>query len=66
MKREEGDICHFITLTTWESMESIKGFAGSDISKAKYYEEDKDFLLEFEPTVAHFEVTEVRAEPNEK
>lgn len=30
-------------------------FAGSDISVAKYYPDDADFLLEFEPTVEHFE-----------
>lgn len=25
-------------------------------SKAKYYPEDKDYLLEFEPKVVHYEV----------
>ena len=28
----------------------------ADIEKAKYYDEDQDFLLEFEPTVTHYEV----------
>ena len=37
-------------------MESIKGFAGKDVEVAKYYPEDKDFLLEFEPNVLHYEV----------
>jgi hypothetical protein len=26
------------------------------VDKAFYYPEDKDFLLEFEPTVSHYEV----------
>jgi hypothetical protein len=26
------------------------------VETAKYYPEDKDFLLEFEPTVVHYEV----------
>ena len=52
----EGDITHFITLTFWDSLESIKGFAGEDVEVAKYYPEDKDFLLEFEPNVVHYEV----------
>jgi heme-degrading monooxygenase HmoA len=56
LERSEGDITHFITLTFWESLETIKGFAGEDINTAKYYPEDKDFLLEFEPTVLHYEV----------
>jgi hypothetical protein len=37
-------------------MESIKEFAGEDVEKAKYYPEDRDFLLEFESTVVHYEV----------
>ncbi len=56
LEREEGDITHFITLTFWESLEAIQGFAGQDVEVAKYYPEDKDFLLEFEPTVVHYEV----------
>ena len=56
LERPEGEITHFITLTFWESLESIKGFAGDDVEAAKYYPEDKDFLLEFEPKVAHYEV----------
>jgi heme-degrading monooxygenase HmoA len=56
LERIEGDITHFITLTFWEDMESIKAFAGNDVEAAKYYDEDKDFLLEFEPNVIHYEV----------
>jgi heme-degrading monooxygenase HmoA len=56
LERNEGDVTHFITLTFWKDMESIKGFAGDDVEAAKYYPEDKDFLLEFEPRVVHYEV----------
>ncbi len=56
LRRDEGDVTHFITLTFWKDLDSIKKFAGSDYEKAKYYEEDKDFLLEFEPEVVHYEV----------
>jgi len=56
LEREEGDVCHFITLTFWEDLESVRGFAGADLEAAKYYPEDKDFLLEFEPRVAHYRV----------
>jgi heme-degrading monooxygenase HmoA len=56
LERTEGDVTHFITLTFWQDLESIKGFAGEDVEVAKYYPEDKDFLLEFEPTVVHYEV----------
>jgi len=56
LERTEGEITHFITLTFWQDLESIRTFAGEDLETAKYYPEDKDFLLEFEPTVVHYEV----------
>ena len=56
LERQEEDVTHFITMTFWTDMDSIKGFAGNDPEVAKYYLEDKDFLLEFEPTVVHYEV----------
>ena len=37
-------------------MASIRAFAGEGVETAKYYPEDKDFLLEFEPRVIHYEV----------
>lgn len=53
--RQEGDVAHFLMVTQWESYEVIKGFAGEDIETAKYYDFDKDFLLEFEPFSYHYE-----------
>ena len=47
---------HFVTLTLWQNREAIRGFAGEELERAKYNPEDKDFLLEFEPTVLHYEV----------
>ncbi len=55
LRRVENDICHFWTITEWENIESIKRFAGEDHEKAKYYPEDKDFLLELEEKVIHCE-----------
>ena len=56
LERAEGEITHFITLTFWKNLDVIKTFAGQDVEAAKYYPEDKDFLLEFEPKVVHYEV----------
>jgi heme-degrading monooxygenase HmoA len=56
LRRAEGDVTHFVTLTHWDSLQSIEAFAGKDISRAKYYPEDSGFLLEFEPTVQHHEL----------
>jgi heme-degrading monooxygenase HmoA len=56
LRRLDGDVAHFITLTFWESRQAIQAFAGENIEIARYYPEDKKFLLEFEPTVSHYEV----------
>lgn len=56
LRRIEGDIAHFTLVSLWESEEAIARFAGIPIDKSHYYPEDKAFLLEFEPTVQHFEV----------
>ena len=56
LERSGDDSTHFITMTSWESLEAIKAFAGDDAEKAKYYPEDDGFLLEFEPSVVHYEV----------
>lgn len=56
LRKIEGDKAHFQTLSFWDSVESIKQFAGEDYEKAYYYPEDKEFLLEFELLVQHFEL----------
>jgi heme-degrading monooxygenase HmoA len=56
LERQQGEVTHFMTLTFWQDLQSIKGFAGQDVNIAKYYPEDKDYLLELEPTVVHYEV----------
>ncbi len=55
LHRIEGDVAHFLMVTQWESYEAIEAFAGKDISVAKYYDFDKNFLLEFEPYSYHYE-----------
>ncbi|MHA4806491.1 antibiotic biosynthesis monooxygenase [Flavitalea flava] len=54
----KGDEAHFNLITYWENLDVIRNFAGEDLEKAKYYPEDKDFLLEFEEKVQHHEVFE--------
>ncbi len=43
-------------VTFWVSEAAIRAFAGDDISVAKYYDFDKDFLLELEPCSSHYEM----------
>ncbi|MEO1286315.1 MAG: antibiotic biosynthesis monooxygenase [Chloroflexota bacterium] len=46
----------FLLITHWDNLENIKSFAGEDYQKAKYYDEDKDYLLDFPEFVEHFQV----------
>jgi heme-degrading monooxygenase HmoA len=56
LRQVDDNVTHFITLTHWTSLAAIEAFAGADISRAKYYPEDSQFLLEFEPSVQHYEL----------
>jgi heme-degrading monooxygenase HmoA len=56
LRRIDKDVAHFVLISLWESLDAIKGFAGVDVDKARYYPEDREFLLEFEPTVTHYDV----------
>ncbi len=56
LRRIKDGKAEFLLISFWDSFESIKKFAGDDYEKAQYYPEDKDYLLELEPTVNHFEV----------
>jgi heme-degrading monooxygenase HmoA len=55
LRRIEGDTAHFLIVTFWESEDAVRAFVGDDISVAKYYDFDKSFLLELEPTSSHYE-----------
>ncbi len=55
-RRTEGEVAHFLLTTFWDSYEAIQKFAGEEVEPARYYPEDVSFLLEFEPTVVHYEV----------
>lgn len=58
LRRIDGEVCHFLTVTEWDSYESIIKFAGTDYTKARYYPEDEKYLLEFEEEVVHYETFE--------
>jgi len=58
LRRVEGEVAHFQLISLWDSLDSIKNFAGADIDRARYYPEDEQYLQELEPTVTHYEVLE--------
>ena len=56
--REVGDgRSEVTTLSWWESLDAIRGFAGGDdIDRAVFYPEDDEYLIDRETTVTHHEV----------
>ena len=55
-KRVNDGKAYFRMISLWESYDSIRKFAGEDYELARYYPEDKDYLLELEKYCTHYEV----------
>lgn len=57
LTRDLGDgRTEIVTLSFWDSLDVVAGFAGEDVSRAVFYPEDDRYLVERELTVTHFEV----------
>jgi len=56
LRRVHNGRAEFVVLSLWDSFEAIKAFAGPEYDKARYYAEDKRFLLRLDPYVTHYEV----------
>ena len=56
LRQERGARTAFVLLTLWDARESIEAFAGRDIGQARYYDSDREYLLDFRKTVEHFDV----------
>lgn len=55
--RDLGDgTTEVITVSWWDDLDSIRGFAGDDIEVAVFYPEDDNYLVDRETRVNHFEV----------
>ena len=56
LRRLRDDRAEFLLVSSWDSLDAIRAFAGPDIETAVYYPEDDAFLFAKDPTVAHFDV----------
>ncbi len=56
LRRVDGETAEFTVISFWESMETVKNFAGPATEKAVYYPEDERYLLELDPLVRHYEI----------
>jgi len=56
LRRRDGDRVEIVTLSFWDSLEAIAGFAGDDLEQAIFYPEDDRFLVDRELRVHHYEI----------
>jgi heme-degrading monooxygenase HmoA len=56
LTRVEGAATHFLVISYWDSREAVARFAGEPVERAQYYPRDREFLLELEPKVVHYQV----------
>lgn len=56
LRRTDNGKTEFLLISFWESFDAIRAFAGDDLDQAVYYPKDKEFLLDMEPRVVHYEV----------
>ena len=63
LRHEDGELTEFVTLTFWDSMDSVAGFTGPDVERAVFYAEDDRYLVERETTTRHYEVVQPPDQP---
>lgn len=56
LSRADGDKTEFVVISFWESLDAVKRFAGEDYQKAVILPKDREYLIEVEPNVVHYEV----------
>ena len=63
--RIEGDRAEILTVSFWDSIDAVHGFAGEHVDTAVFYPEDDRYLVDRELTAKHYVVaaSSVQAEP---
>lgn len=54
--RIDGDRAEVLTISFWDSLEAVRGFAGDDIDRAVFYPEDDRYLVDRDATASHYVV----------
>ena len=56
LRRDEAEETDFLVVSWWPSRAAVREWAGEDIEKTRYLARDREYLLELEPTVRHYDV----------
>jgi heme-degrading monooxygenase HmoA len=58
IKKYDVDVVHFNIISYWQNFDYIKQFAGTQIEKAKQFEEYDQFVIDYAKKVKHYEVVD--------
>lgn len=58
LRRDLPDGVEFLVVTRWDSLDSIRAFAGDDINVAVVPRHVQDMMADFDRTVSHYEVVQ--------
>jgi antibiotic biosynthesis monooxygenase (ABM) superfamily enzyme len=56
LRRLDGDRAEFMTVLLFDSLESVRSFAGDEIERAVFFPEDDLYLVERDLHVGHYDV----------
>jgi heme-degrading monooxygenase HmoA len=56
LRRVAGGRAELMVISLWESEAAIREFAGDDVTRARFYPEDDEYLVARDEEVSHFEV----------
>lgn len=63
LRRERGDEVEFVTIMSFESIESVIDFQGEDYERCYVPDPAQAVLKRWDQTAAHFEVLDIRPNP---
>jgi heme-degrading monooxygenase HmoA len=58
LQRELPTGIEFLVITMWESLDSIREFAGPNVETAVVPQKVRDMMIEYDPIVRHYDVIE--------
>ena len=58
LRRDVPEGVEFLIVTTWESLEAIRAFAGANIEAAVVPEKAQEMMLDYDRFVRHYDVVE--------
>ncbi len=56
LQRAVGDRAEILVISFWDSEEEIRQLLGDDIAAPTLYDKDKELLVDYDRTVAHYHV----------